>query len=117
MKYIKEYKEIDWEDWDEDESEGIEKYLYKNNVVIKIDNGYGDEFVKWLDDNNIKWNAGGTVKNIQSILFWQSYVKILSPDDKEWFNIGINSTFKIKLLPKNKLNPSLKIVNFKNIIK
>jgi len=66
MKYIKEYKDIDWEDWDEEEIDPIKDDFLTIDEIIKhktiyVENRDKIRFAQLLDDNGIKWLSGNKV--------------------------------------------------------
>jgi len=68
MRYIKEFKDIDWDDWDEEEKDPnnifltIKEILDSEHIIIEYDDVF--KFMKLLDDNDIRWSSGDrTIQN------------------------------------------------------
>jgi len=69
MKYIKESKYINWDDWDEEEEDPATTNVYdkinyciQNNIVIKFTTlSYNHKVVDWLNHNKIVWRDGGII--------------------------------------------------------
>jgi len=69
MKYIKEYKDIDWDDWDEEEIDPNGNIFLTIDEIKTFETIFVEDydmirFAQLLDDNNIRWISGDkTIQN------------------------------------------------------
>jgi len=83
MKHIKEYKDIDWEDWDDEEEFPIPyniQYCINNYINVELTSINNiDKFVKYILDNNVQWRDSSPLNRLsfrpRNRIIFQKYIK------------------------------------------
>jgi len=106
MRYIKEFKEIDWDDWVEEEIDLNGNIFLTIDEIIKIGYIHVDDrdklkFARLLDNNDIKWASGKNtiIDNELPLLFdYKNNFIIISKNGKYvlgyYFGVDVKDNFR-----------------------